>query len=93
MLPIKLPPPAFGFATVAVATAAATVAVAVGISLCFILLCSYLALAPFCASLSTAYLPTVIILVVALNQSVVYAARCVSMQSDRADQGGQVYCH
>lgn len=41
MLPIKLPPPAFGFAT-----AAATVAtVAVGISLCFILLCSYLALA------------------------------------------------
>lgn len=87
MLPIKLPPPAFGFATVAVATAAATVAV--GISLCFILLCSYLALAPFCASLSTAYLPTVIILVVALNQSVAYAARCVSMQSD---QGGQVYC-
>lgn len=92
MLPIKLPPPAFGFATVAAAPAAATatVAVAVGISLCFILLCSYLALAPFCASLSTAYLPTVIILVVALNQSVVYAARCVSMQSD---QGGQVYCH
>lgn len=38
MLAIKLPPPAFGFATVAAADA-------VGISLCFILLCSYLALA------------------------------------------------
>lgn len=44
MLPIKLPPPAFGFATVAAAAAAAAT-VAVGISLCFILLCSYLAMA------------------------------------------------
>lgn len=67
MLAIKLLPPAFGFATAAAAASAGA-----GISLCFILLYPYLALdLPLSTAYSTAYLPTVIILVVALNQSVV----------------------
>lgn len=69
MLAIKLLPPAFGFATAAAAASAGA-----GISLCFILLYPYLAFAtppPLSTAYSTAYLPTVIILVVALNQSVV----------------------
>lgn len=71
MLAIKLLPPAFGFATAAAAAAASAGA---GISLCFILLYPYLAFGAgeaLSTAYSTAYLPTVIILVVALNQSVV----------------------